>query len=214
MSYYADLTPYEYSDSDHEMSNIGWLAIGHNFEVGDVSSGFVDALTLCAVESFHETRGFHSCEFCAEESPVRVKRPDGSRYVSLGMAEIHVAGANGQRYAAPDLIVHYVLAHNYRPPEEFQRAVILDNATRVRPFYVCTICGYPELDEPETSERGTLSGMRCPSCGTRPNTDLADASAAEIRGSWIESGMPWCTPWIPAPTGWSPITQLHSVAGN
>jgi hypothetical protein len=34
----------------------------------------------------------------------------------VGGAEIRVTGRDGIRYAAPDMIIHYVEAHGYRPP--------------------------------------------------------------------------------------------------
>jgi hypothetical protein len=43
--------------------------------------------------------------------------------VCLGSAEVRVVGA-GVTHAAPDLIYHYVVRHEYRPPEEFIRAVL------------------------------------------------------------------------------------------
>lgn len=42
----------------------------------------------------------------------------------LGLAEIRVAAVQGQLYAAPNLIYHYVVIHNYSPPVEFVRAVL------------------------------------------------------------------------------------------
>ena len=43
----------------------------------------------------------------------------------LGSAEIRVVSDEGQLYAAPNLIYHYVASHNYAPPSEFVRAVLL-----------------------------------------------------------------------------------------
>jgi len=211
VAYYADLTPYQYGRSDDALLNVGWLDSAHSFEVGGVTNEFSEALTLCAAEKDQQTRGYHDCEFCSEESPIRVKRPDGSRYVSLGMSEIHVVGEDGQGYAAPSLVVHYVLAHNYRPPTAFQAAVVFDNASRSRPAFVCPVCGYPELDELALSDEGAWSGRRCPSCGTRFNMDLKEASTSQLRDRWIELGMPWSTTWIPAPIDWNPTNQLSTI---
>jgi len=44
--------------------------------------------------------------------------------LKLGSAEIRVVGQDGTVYAAPDLIYHYVVVHDYRPPEEFIQAVM------------------------------------------------------------------------------------------
>jgi hypothetical protein len=51
--------------------------------------------------------------------------PAGAVYVPevwLGSAEIRVQGADGTLYAAPNLVIHYMTAHHYCPPEEFCRA--------------------------------------------------------------------------------------------
>ena len=39
--------------------------------------------------------------------------------LSLGTSEIRVFGQDGTIYAAPDLIYHYVIDHQYRPPDVF-----------------------------------------------------------------------------------------------
>jgi len=43
----------------------------------------------------------------------------------IGTAEIRVFGENGAIYAAPTLIYHYVLKHQYKPPGEFVRALLI-----------------------------------------------------------------------------------------
>jgi hypothetical protein len=42
----------------------------------------------------------------------------------VGDAEVRVRASNGTVYAAPNLIVHYVAEHKYRPPDAFLGAVI------------------------------------------------------------------------------------------
>src|SRR5439155_5623857 len=50
--------------------------------------------------------------------------PDPSqRPLMLGGAEIRVFGERGRIYAAPNLIYHYVVAHHYKPPDEFLQAL-------------------------------------------------------------------------------------------
>lgn len=51
-----------------------------------------------------------------------VQDPEGDLLV--GGAEIRVRAKDGVVYAAPDMIVHYVLAHRYLPPAAFVEAVI------------------------------------------------------------------------------------------
>lgn len=65
-----------------------------------------------------QTRGFHTCEFC------------GGREKAVGNAEIRVPG-EGRMYAAPSLVHHYVVAHGYKPPEEFIAAVMAFPSVRI-----------------------------------------------------------------------------------
>ncbi len=127
--FFADLTPYEYG---YEMPrsnvlNVGWLARGHVFPVGSVPETFVNALRRLAKSPENLYRGYHTCEFCPEPPLVvdstgrRVITPPGD---TMGNGEIRVAGLNGIVYVAPVLVVHYVQAHSYRPPDEFIQAVV------------------------------------------------------------------------------------------
>lgn len=130
MTYYPDLSPYEYLDSDEEMLNVGWLDAAHVFPRGPVAPDFVDALLRLNKDPENQTRGSHWCEFC--EGPFKdVPNPYRSSGVaSMGTAEIHAVGADGVRYAAPTLVIHYVIEHEYQPPEEFVAAAVF-HAARV-----------------------------------------------------------------------------------
>lgn len=111
--------------SDTPMLNVGWLATDHSFPTGDVSSEFINCLILMAAHPKNLLRGVHDCEFCNMESPVRIPATGtGREVVSLGMGELHVTSRDGPTYSAPSLIVHYVIAHNYLPPQEFIDAVL------------------------------------------------------------------------------------------
>lgn len=56
--------------------------------------------------------------------------PGANRMVSsagdcvVGGAEIRVTGADGTVYATPDMIIHYVERHQYKPPDQFIAAVM------------------------------------------------------------------------------------------
>lgn len=66
----------------------------------------------------------HDCQLCRRESPVRFADPAGERgWVATGSGEIHVTGSDGQMYAAPTLILHYIAHHSYVPPQAFLTAV-------------------------------------------------------------------------------------------
>jgi hypothetical protein len=51
---------------------------------------------------------------------------DGEGGFLVGSAEIRVDGLSGQRYASPDMIIHYVEEHGYAPPADFVEGVLRD----------------------------------------------------------------------------------------
>jgi len=133
MPFYADLTPYVYlpEPADHPAQNVGWLAEGHPFPTGAVPAGFVDRLGRLALRHpVHRTRGWEECAFCDGDHPTEAE-VDGERQ-PVGDAEIRVTGPDDRRFAAPTLVVHYVAAHGYRPPDEFVDAVMADDRASPR----------------------------------------------------------------------------------
>ncbi len=123
MTYYADLTRYEYSEHDGSaMLNVGWLAGDHGFPTGDVEIALVRRLTSLAADCKNVMRGLHDCELCDVMSPIAVSLAGHAKTIWLGTGEIHVPGA-AVTYAAPTLVVHYIEAHRYLPPSEFLDAV-------------------------------------------------------------------------------------------
>jgi hypothetical protein len=71
-------------------------------------------------------RGFHTCDLGCESSSGfdMLEMQYLGRQVRLGNGEVRVAGSDGQHYAAPTLVAHYVAAHNYVPPEPFVDGVM------------------------------------------------------------------------------------------
>ena len=114
MAAFADLTPYTYlhpEDDPRGTVNVGWLAAGHPYPTGVTSAAFRDKLARLCQRRFRQTRGFHHCEFCTGRD-----RPKSS-------SEMRVS-AGDRVYAAPSLVHHYVVAHDYQPPDEFVAAVL------------------------------------------------------------------------------------------
>ena len=127
MPFYDDLSPHEHGPDagDAVAFNVGWLARGHAFQVGDLPLEFGDRLARLALRHpVNRMRGWQACPFCEGEYPIEVDL-DGERQ-PVGDAAIYVAAAEGRVYAAPTLIVHYVTTHGYRPPDEFVTAVLAD----------------------------------------------------------------------------------------
>jgi len=126
MTYFEDLTDYEFITglpSPHT-KNVGWLGCGNGFKQMEPSEDFLDLLWEFCQVPFAQTRGFHTCEFCAYAAP-----REGNCFMRhgkklmLGTAEIRAFGNDGTIYAAPNLIYHYVSEHHYAPPEEFIAAI-------------------------------------------------------------------------------------------
>jgi hypothetical protein len=73
--------------------------------------------------------GWHDCELCTTETQWYPGGQIGPVIRWKGQ-ELRVCGHRhhleheGRVYVCPALILHYILDHGYRPPEEFVRAVI------------------------------------------------------------------------------------------
>ena len=129
MTYIRDLEPFTLPSAEPEdgLTAVGWLAGGHPFARGDVPAKFVEALRELCRHPVHVTRGYVPCPFCAPRSPglpadMTMVDSAAGRF-GVGHAEIRVEDA-GRRYAAPNMIIHYVETHRYAPPPEFVAAVL------------------------------------------------------------------------------------------
>ncbi len=103
--YYQDLATIGLSES---LIAIGWLSPSKTYNLGKVDAE--DFLTLenlvsVAWQPFH-LMGFHSCGLC-------LYRGEAS-----GSKNLFVPGKEGV-FLAPELILHYMNAHHYCPPEDF-----------------------------------------------------------------------------------------------
>ena len=103
-SYYEDLSDYKYNlrFADCDIKSIGWLDINHEFTKGDVDINIINKLKN--IEPFVQHKGWHTCEFCNE---------------GTSSNELWICGDNGQIYAMPRMIIHYIEQHKYLPPKEF-----------------------------------------------------------------------------------------------
>lgn len=101
---------------------IGWLDRNEPFNRGAVDPVFLEKLKSYYAARVHQTRGFHMCPFCKQRRfglPIEI---DG-KTLTLGSAEIEVATGHGRTYRAPDMLYHYIVEHQYSPPQEFIEAV-------------------------------------------------------------------------------------------
>jgi hypothetical protein len=133
VTYFKDLSPYVYFTRDEPSKasplNIGWLGSKVPFEKGVTSQAFRDKLLkFCADEYIVLIAlGFHACEFCGMDMgdwyETQKEKYDKAQCASIGNGEIRVQGKSAV-YAAPALIYHYVVKHDYKPPDEFIEAIL------------------------------------------------------------------------------------------
>jgi hypothetical protein len=127
--YFPDLTPYEYGRTEPQPNvlNVGWLSASQEFAVSIPNERLVHALGRLIAFPVNLYRGSHMCEFCPD--PPEIVSPGGIRMLNpppgtTGNGEIRVTSATGTTYVAPVLVLHYVVAHGYLPPQEFIDAAI------------------------------------------------------------------------------------------
>jgi len=109
-------------------SNIGWLDKNHEFRKGETADDIVERLWAFCEVSIAQTRGFHICNLPGCEEHNKSRKPilatrQGITFL-LGSAEIRVFGKGRKVYAAPNLIYHYVTAHEYQMPDAFVAALM------------------------------------------------------------------------------------------
>ena len=130
MTFIADGDAFTYRIGGDELEPgliaMGWLDPAIPYGQGDVPAEFVDGLRSICRHPLRMTRGRHPCYFCPAAHGASILtwvRHEAGDYV-VGHAEIRVRGASGTRYAAPDLVIHYVEAHGYRPSDDFIAGVL------------------------------------------------------------------------------------------
>ncbi|MBI5840804.1 MAG: hypothetical protein HZB19_11945 [Chloroflexi bacterium] len=126
MTYYVDMSLYEYIEECVRPNtfNVGWLSRDYDFERGKSPEQFHQRLLEFCAFGVCKTRGWHICEFCntEERAPIKVEF-NADTILFLGSAEIRIIG-DDKIFASPNLIYHYVVAHEYLPPQEFIDAVL------------------------------------------------------------------------------------------
>ena len=116
MAYFPD------NSVDNAVCRVGWLDSGHPFTTGAAEDEFLSKLKQLYRTRVNEMRGYHICEFCPQPIFGIPMDLDGNT-IKLGSAEIHLTTSANGKFAAPDLIYHYVVAHGYLPPQKFIEAV-------------------------------------------------------------------------------------------
>ena len=74
--------------------------------------------------------GWHDCEMCSQREESEECEDVGpvvcwqGRELGLYGHGHHLVRLGNAVYMCPALILHYIIAHNYKPPDEFVKAVI------------------------------------------------------------------------------------------
>jgi len=127
---------------------VGWLESGHEYPTGKVPPEVIHQLIVMLDQPWLPVviPGYHNCSLCPDpdegaphegsgglsQESHGLKRlpPTYSRTLSyqhysvtMGAMNLFLPG-NGVIYAAPSLILHYILQHQYAPPLPFQEAVL------------------------------------------------------------------------------------------
>lgn len=112
--HYADLSRECQLGTGPAVRAIGWLERGKPFSVGTVDGAFVARLEAHITDWGRwlpmVAAGLHFCDLGGCE------RRAGAQNV--------IIPAQTCVYVAPDLILHYIKAHQYEPPQEFIAAVL------------------------------------------------------------------------------------------
>jgi hypothetical protein len=116
MSFFPDMGCESLVAAGNHVRAVGCLHPDHAYTKGEVPAEFLVRLTEFAAQSgdsadtldFGAFAGFHTCEFCGR---------------SHGIGNFGVPSGD-LLFVAPEMIVHYIEQHGYRPPAEFVDAVL------------------------------------------------------------------------------------------
>lgn len=115
MTHYPDLSTHCMVDWGPRVRAIGWLCQFHTFTRGPVTPEFLDALTQhLKGPQLIMCLGVHECDLC----------PPRRGNTFFGGSQNIWIPTESCVYVAPELVVHYIRDHSYRPPGEFMTAVM------------------------------------------------------------------------------------------
>ncbi len=133
--FFNDLDPCDYFGQGADVLRaVGWLEAGRPYARGPVADGFFEALVRLLVNPWEPAvvAGPMHCGFCRFSSG-----PSQLSYraftIQMGTKNLFVP-SSGFAFVAPSLIAHYVDAHEYCPPIEFQEAVLTCQEMRSMPY--------------------------------------------------------------------------------
>jgi hypothetical protein len=125
MAYEPDLATTGLFGIQAPVKSVGYLSREHDYPKGDVSDAVFDRMASLVLLHLLNTLGYHDCDlgFCASNRRqpelywrgMRISRSSSSNILVPDKTVI---------YMAPQLILHYIKEHRYRPPGCFLEAVL------------------------------------------------------------------------------------------
>ena len=107
--------------SGYGAKNVGWLKAGEDFPKNPPDDDLLDALWETIKHPAIRTRGLHECDQCNKQNSNEHYK---NQTLLLGSNEIRIFHKEGDIFAAPNMIFHYVYIHHYNPPLKFREAVL------------------------------------------------------------------------------------------
>ncbi|RDY26486.1 hypothetical protein [Lachnotalea glycerini] len=163
MAQYDDLSKYIYFDREESnIFNIGWIE-DNSFNRGKVKEEFITRLWEYIKYPVNVGRSLYKNEYLDNKIDTYTACYNGYQ-ILLGAAEIRVMNLKkGVVYAAPNLIIHYILNHQYVPPEEFIEAVMNGPNPNSEEFTNMIVDVY------KYKQSSRSSSLVCPYCGSNKN---------------------------------------------
>jgi hypothetical protein len=124
MTFFSDLSECSYFEPRlRNLTAVGWLEVGHAYATGTAPDTFVSRLAELAVTAWQPFLfpGLHLCDMCEQPDASTVYKRHG-RTIALGSTNIFVPHA-ARVFVSPTMILHYIDAHRYVPPQVFIDAV-------------------------------------------------------------------------------------------
>ena len=112
-----------YLPDGYILKAVGWIK-GLRTSTGQVPDACIKLLINAHMEKkiFSDgTRGIHDCTLCNQSTPEEIWKSDSVRLIGHGH---YLIQKDNVVYMAPELLLHYILNHQYCPPDEFIQAVL------------------------------------------------------------------------------------------
>jgi hypothetical protein len=122
---YSDLEPCDYLGRwGGVLLAVGWLGAEQPYSKGEVAPAFFKALFELGRDPWQPALalGRHRCPWCRFTGAPAHIHFEGTT-MPIGTSNIFVPGET-KIFVAPSLVAHYIDAHEYSPPTEFQDAVL------------------------------------------------------------------------------------------